>query len=40
MKKPLLIVILILSGQLLVQAQTVFELAPKQSMLLTGKGIG
>ena len=31
---------LILSGQLLVQAQTVFELAPKQSMLITGKGIG
>ena len=40
MKKPLLIVMLILSGQLLVQAQTVFELAPKQSMLITGKGIG
>jgi len=40
MKKPLLIVMLILSGQLLVQAQTVFELASKQSMLITGKGIG
>lgn len=40
MKKFILIVILILLGQLIAQAQTVFELAPKQSMLITGKGIG
>jgi hypothetical protein len=40
MKKFTLIAILILSCQLIVQAQTVFELAPKQSMLITGKGIG
>ena len=40
MKKLLLTVILILSCQCIVNAQTVFELAPKQSMLITGKGIG
>lgn len=40
MKKILLIVMLILSCQLLVQAQTVFELDRPQSMLISGKGIG
>ena len=40
MKKNFLIVILILSCQLIVNAQTVFELDRPQSMLISGKGIG
>lgn len=40
MKKLILIIIQILSCQLMLHAQNVFELDPNQSMLISGKGIG
>lgn len=40
MKKLLLVVILLLSSQMILHAQTVVELDPNRSMLISGKGIG